>query len=86
MRRLPLQLFIDLGEVLERPPQERIREIARGGQLRSIVAAELAAAQLAEDVELAAAGGVPVRRMGWSGGVVPSESELALRVEAEAGS
>jgi len=64
-------------------PAARIRELARGGRLRAVIAAELSAAQMAEDVELAVAGALPVLRLGWYGGVVPSEAEMAERVIAE---
>ncbi len=65
-------------------PTERIRALARGGTVRALVAAELSAGQMAEDVELAAAGALPVLRYGWLGGVVPTESEIEERILRDA--
>jgi pyruvate/2-oxoacid:ferredoxin oxidoreductase alpha subunit len=64
-------------------PTARIREIAGGGCAKVVIAAELAAGQMAEDVELAVAGRLPVLRYEWLGGMVPSEREIEERVLAE---
>jgi len=61
-------------------PGARIRELARAGHVRAVIAAELSAGQMAEDVELAVAGALPVLRYGWLGGVVPSEGEMEERI------
>jgi 2-oxoglutarate ferredoxin oxidoreductase subunit alpha len=61
-------------------PADRLRALAGAGALRALIAAELAAGQMAEDVELAVAGALPVLRYGWLGGVVPTEGEIEERV------
>ena len=66
-------------------PSTRIRQLVGSGQLRLVVAAELAAGQMAEDVELAVAGKLPVLRYGWLGGIVPSEREIEERVMTDRG-
>ena len=69
-------------------PRARLQRLAGArkepsGGVRLLVAAELSNGQMAEDVELAVGGALPVRRYGWLGGVVPSAREITERVKEE---
>lgn len=71
-----------LGAGLFRPvtlwpfPSAALRDVARGARL--VMAVELSAGQLVEDVRLALGGEVPVFHHGRTGGMVPSPDEVLV--------
>jgi len=51
------------------------------GQVAAILAVEMSAGQMVEDVRLAVAGRIPVRFYGRLGGMIPTPPELAAQIE-----
>ena len=62
-------------------PKERIRQLA--DQVEKFIVVELNGGQMVDDVELASRCKVPVQRLNWMGGTVPSAEELMARVKGE---
>jgi 2-oxoisovalerate ferredoxin oxidoreductase alpha subunit len=62
-------------------PRLRIHDLAR--TVRMCIAVELSNGQMAEDVELAAAGACPVLRYNWYGGFIPSINEIVTRITSD---
>jgi len=60
-------------------PKKRIAELA--GQVKAMLAVEMSAGQLVEDVRLAVNGKVPVEHFGRMGGMVPSPEEVVNAME-----
>jgi 2-oxoglutarate ferredoxin oxidoreductase subunit alpha len=57
-------------------------EVARlAGQVKAMLAVEMSAGQMVEDVRLAVAGKVPVEHYGRMGGMVPSPEEVVTALE-----
>jgi 2-oxoglutarate ferredoxin oxidoreductase subunit alpha len=50
-------------------------------QVKGMLAVEMSAGQLVEDVMLAVAGKVPVRHYGRMGGMIPSPEEVVTALE-----
>jgi 2-oxoisovalerate ferredoxin oxidoreductase alpha subunit len=59
-------------------PRKPLSAIA--SKVKKIVAVELNNGQMADDVELAAAGKCPILRYNWYGGIIPSAEEIAEKV------
>jgi len=62
-------------------PCARLEELSR--KCSRLIAVELSNGQMADDVERAVYGRIPVSRLLWMGGIVPSTVELAERTLAE---
>jgi 2-oxoglutarate ferredoxin oxidoreductase subunit alpha len=60
-------------------PKKRIAEL--GGKVKAMLAVEMSAGQLVEDVRLAVNGKVPVEHFGRMGGMVPSPEEVVSALE-----
>jgi len=60
-------------------PSKRIAELA--GKVKGILAVEMSAGQMVEDVRLAVAGKVPVEHYGRMGGMIPSPEEVVIAME-----
>ena len=62
-------------------PRQQLARLA--DQSRKLVVVELNNGQMAEDVELAVRGSIPVLRYNWYGGTVPTATELIKRLQEE---
>jgi pyruvate/2-oxoacid:ferredoxin oxidoreductase alpha subunit len=62
-------------------PRKQIARLASGSRKLAVV--ELSNGQMADDVELAAGGRIPVLRFNWFWGIVPTAAELAQRIQEE---
>jgi 2-oxoglutarate/2-oxoacid ferredoxin oxidoreductase subunit alpha len=60
-------------------PKKRIEALA--GRVKAMLAVEMSAGQLVEDIRLAVAGKVPVEHYGRMGGMVPSPEEVVTALE-----
>jgi 2-oxoglutarate ferredoxin oxidoreductase subunit alpha len=60
-------------------PKQRIAELA--GQVKGMLAVEMSAGQMVEDVKLSVAGKVPVDHYGRMGGMIPSPEEVVTALE-----
>jgi 2-oxoglutarate ferredoxin oxidoreductase subunit alpha len=60
-------------------PKKRIEALA--GQVKGMLAIEMSAGQMVEDVRLAVAGKVPVEHYGRMGGMIPSPEEVVTAME-----
>jgi 2-oxoglutarate ferredoxin oxidoreductase subunit alpha len=60
-------------------PKQKVAELA--GQVKAMLAVEMSAGQMVEDVRLAVAGKVPVEHYGRMGGMVPSPEEVVIALE-----
>jgi pyruvate/2-oxoacid:ferredoxin oxidoreductase alpha subunit len=62
-------------------PSRRIKELSK--QVSAFCVAELSNGQMADDVDIAVKGAVPVLRYNWMGGVVPEVDEIVERTQAD---
>jgi 2-oxoglutarate ferredoxin oxidoreductase subunit alpha len=60
-------------------PKKRIAELAL--QVKGMLAIEMSAGQMVEDVRLAVSGKVPVDHYGRMGGMIPSPEEVVVALE-----
>jgi len=60
-------------------PKTRVAELS--GKVKAMLAVEMSAGQMVEDVRLAVAGKVPVEHFGRMGGMVPSPEEVVTALE-----
>ncbi len=66
-------------------PYERIAALSRSPSLRAIVVVEMSAGQMLDDVKLAVEGRLPVSFVGRTGGVIPTQHEIAAAATAALG-
>lgn len=62
-------------------PRKRLAELAQS--VKKIIVVELNNGQMADDVELAAAGRTPVLRYNWYGGIIPSAEMIVTKVRSD---
>jgi len=62
-------------------PKEQIAELA--SRSKKMIVVELNNGQMAEDVELATRGQIPILRYNWYGGTVPTATELVKRIQGD---
>ncbi|MDQ7792965.1 MAG: 3-methyl-2-oxobutanoate dehydrogenase subunit VorB [bacterium] len=79
-RGVPVGLFRPIS--LWPFPDEALDALIEGGKVRSLLAVEMSAGQMVEDVRLAARGRVPVHFYGRAGGMVPQPEEIQEHVRA----
>ena len=89
LRRAGVRAGLLRPKTLSPFPRRRLAELVTAGSVEHIAVVELSTGMMADDVELAVSSKVPVHRLNWLGGEVPSTAMIleaaADRVPAVAG-